>query len=142
MWCEANERFVAMRLPAVALLAAAVMISASRGLSAETRPAGAADSSVSSQDASDNAPGGASTDTHEARLKKQRRDAVRKVAVVSLFIILVLIVFVVTLMIVTRRLRVRYLGWDRGIKFGKIWDVWWQKPEPPKPGEKDKPAER
>jgi len=70
------------------------------------------------------------------------RHAMRRVAAASLFIILLLILFVVLVMISTRRLRIRYLGWDRRVRFNKIWDIWWQKPEEKHPPGKDKPPSK
>jgi len=68
----------------------------------------------------------------EKKDDKGRRDVARKVAAVSLILILVLIIFVVTVMIVSRRMRARYLGWHRKIRFSKLWDVWWSKDTPEK----------
>ena len=67
------------------------------------------------------------TAAHAAQLahEKQRRAVMRKVAGASLAIILVLICFVVGVMIVTRRLRIRYLHYDRPVTFNRLWDVWW-----------------
>jgi heme/copper-type cytochrome/quinol oxidase subunit 2 len=76
----------------------------------------------------------------EKQEQAARRRVMRRVAATSLLIILILIIFVVIVMISTRRMRIRYLGWDRSIKFNKIWDIWWQKPEEGKPPGKDKPA--
>jgi|GEM_PF-5529645 hypothetical protein len=68
-----------------------------------------------------------------------RRRAMRRVAASSLLIILILILFIVVVMMSTRRLRIRYLGWNRRIRFNRIWDIWWQKPEEKHPPGKDKP---
>jgi hypothetical protein len=68
-----------------------------------------------------------------------RRRAMRRVAASSLLMILILILFAVLVMMSTRRLRIRYLGWNRRVKFNKIWDIWWQKPEEKHPPGKDKP---
>jgi uncharacterized integral membrane protein len=57
----------------------------------------------------------------------EHREALRKVAWAAMFIVLILIVFVVFLMIVSRRLRSRYLGWHRKVRFKGLWDVWWSK---------------
>jgi len=81
----------------------------------------------------------ADTRPDEALQHKERRDALRKVALASLVIILLLIIFIVVVMIGSRRMRTRYLGWHRKIRFGKIWDVWWGKSEEQKPGGKKKP---
>lgn len=72
---------------------------------------------------------------------EQRRSVMRKVAWAALCIILLLIIFVVVVMIVSRRMRIRYLGWDRRITFSKLWDVWWHKSEE-EPDEKSKPDKR
>ena len=61
-----------------------------------------------------------------------RREVTRKVAFASMAIILILIICIVTIMIYSRRMRIRYLGYYRKVRFNRIWDVWWQKP-----GEKD-----
>ena len=69
-----------------------------------------------------------------------RRAAMRKVAWASLGMILLLIIFVVVVMILNRRMRMRYLGWDRKITFNKLWDVWWTKTDDKsrdKPGKPD-----
>ena len=72
---------------------------------------------------------------------QQRRSVMRKVAWAALCMILLLIVFIVVVMIMSRRMRIRYLGWDRRIKFNKLWDVWWHKSEE-EPDEKSKPDRR
>jgi len=48
-----------------------------------------------------------------------------------MILVLILIVFIIVLMIANRRLRARYLGWHKKVRFKKLWDVWWSK-EPPK----------
>jgi len=78
-------------------------------------------------------------DARQAR-EADRRAAMRKVAWASLGMILLLIIFVVVVMILNRRMRMRYLGWDRKITFNKLWDVWWTKTDDKsrdKPGKPD-----
>ena len=70
--------------------------------------------------------------------ERARRAVWRKVAAASLLSILLLIIFTVFVMIYSRRMRIRYLGYYRRIRFSRIWDVWWQKPEK-RPGGRDKP---
>ena len=72
---------------------------------------------------------------------QKRRSVMRRVAWAALCMILLLSVFIVVVMIMSRRMRIRYLGWDRRIKFNKLWDVWWHRSEE-KPDEKNKPDKR
>ena len=72
---------------------------------------------------------------------QKRRSVMRRVAWAGLCMILLLIVFIVVVMILSRRMRIRYLGWDRRIKFNKLWDVWWHRSEE-KPDEKNKPDKK
>ncbi len=64
---------------------------------------------------------------------RNRKAAMRKVAGASLVIILVLICFVVGVMIVSRRMRIRYLHYDRPVRFSRLWDVWWDRDRRPPP---------
>ena len=121
-----------MGLPALVAAGALLFLWAESECSAEPIPAG----EPALVRESDNVTAGtAAVKEKEAA----RRHAMRRVAATSLLIILILIIFTVTVMICTRRMRIRYLGWDRRIKFNKIWDIWWQKPEERKPPGKDKP---
>ncbi|KPJ53784.1 MAG: hypothetical protein AMS16_05115, partial [Planctomycetes bacterium DG_58] len=85
--------------------------------------------------------GPAEEEQRRGLLHTAARDVMRTLAWISLCIILLLIIFVVVVMILNRRLRIRYLGWDRKIKFSKLWDVWWQKSEEG-PDEKGKPDKK
>lgn len=85
------------------------------------------------------AEGGDKAEATLAEMKDSgRRTVMRKVAWASLGMILLLIIFVVVVMILSRRMRVRYLGWNRKVKFNKLWDVWWTRPgeKPPNKGKK------
>ena len=77
------------------------------------------------------------TVSHAAALarEKARTTALHKWAAAALIMFLVLICFIVGVMIVTRRLRIRYLHYDRPVKFSRLWDVWWGRgdgKDPPK----------
>ena len=78
-----------------------------------------ADNNIHFAPVSDNAP---AATADRAQLRKT---AMKKVALVSLLLILLLLCFIVVVMIVTRRMRIRYLHYDRKVTFGRLWDVWW-----------------
>jgi len=131
---EMNERvFQALPVLAAAVLA---LLNCSGSLEAQAPPA-ADEATVAEGPTTDIMD--ADTRPDEALRHKKRREVLRKVALASLVIILLLIIFAVVVMIGSRRMRIRYLGWDRKVKFGKIWDVWWGKPEEHKPDGKKKP---
>ena len=114
-------------LALTALLAAFAALSS--GACART-PAPSGDNAVVAAPAADNATAAAA-----AAREKKRRATMRKVAIASLVCILLLICFVVAVMIATRRLKIRYLHYDRKVKFHPPEDLWWRKP-----GDPDKPS--
>ncbi|HUV38280.1 MAG TPA: hypothetical protein VMY39_01640 [Planctomycetota bacterium] len=120
-----------VRVPMVAALlvlclAAWVPVSA-----AEPAPTGADDNLTTPSAGATATPDPADDD---AKKDQARRDLARRVAALAIVLTLILVVFIVTVMITSRRLRARYLGWHRKIRFRKLWDVWWSKE---KPKEKD-----
>lgn len=111
---------------AAGLTALAALLAALAALSWGARaqsPAPSGDNAVVAAPAADNATAAAA-----AAREKARRATMRKVAIASLVSILLLICFVVVVMIVTRRLKIRYLHYDRKVKFQPPEDLWWQSP--------------
>lgn len=118
----------ALRLPlAAALILAAAAFAWAQPADNAPAAAGPAESPVFAP-APDNATIALREDeAARAERDKRRRNVMKRVAVVSLVLILVLICFVVVVMILTRRMRIRYLHYDRKVTFGRLWDVWWGK---------------
>ena len=61
--------------------------------------------------------------------EKRRRKAMKIVSIVSLVLILLLIIGIIVILLSGRRLRWHILGRHRRVRFSKMDDLWWRKPE-------------
>ncbi len=113
----------ALRLTLLAALALIAVAPAMAARAAEAAPPRASTDDVRIEPLADNAT--AAAPPAPVDRQKARRAALRKVAAVCLILILLLICFIVVVMITTRRMRIRYLHYDRKVTFSRLWDVWW-----------------